>query len=70
MLSNNTNKGAHSKTDHSAVTMMTMTDSPKTHSYFPCSKWMNTETLISSLNASTKQLTLCVKLQVLHMKVE
>jgi hypothetical protein len=69
MLSNNTNKGdARSKTDHSVVTMMTMADSPQTSSYYPCGKWMNKETLILSLNVSTKQLALWVKLQVLQVK--
>jgi hypothetical protein len=49
--------------------MMTMADSPKTSSYYPLGKWMSRETLISSLNMSTKQLVaLWVKLQVLHVK--
>jgi hypothetical protein len=70
MLSNNTKEGVCSKTDHSVVTMMMMADSPQTSSYCPCGKWMNTETLVSSLNVSTKQLALGVKLQVLHVKAE
>jgi hypothetical protein len=43
-------------------------DSPQTSSYCPFGKWMNRETLILSLNVSTKQLALWVKLQVLHIK--
>jgi hypothetical protein len=67
MLSN-TNEGARSKTHISVVAMMTMADSPQNSSYCPFGKWMNKETLISSLNVSTKQLALWVKLQVLHIK--
>jgi hypothetical protein len=70
MLSNNTNKGARSKTVHSVVAMTTMVDSPQTSSYCSCGKWMNKETLVLSLNhVSTKQLARWVKLQVLHVKV-
>jgi hypothetical protein len=61
-------QGAHSKSDISVVTMMTMADSPQTSSYCPFGKWMNRKTLISSLNVSTKQLALWVKLQVLNVK--
>jgi hypothetical protein len=49
--------------------MMTIADSPQTSSYCPFGKWINRETLILSLNVSTKQLALWVKLQVLHVKV-
>jgi hypothetical protein len=55
MLSN-TNEGACSKTHISVVAMMMMADSPQTSSYCPFGKWMNKETLISSLNMLTKQL--------------
>ena len=66
----NTNEGARSKTHISVVAMTTMADSPQTSSYCPFGKWMNKETLVSSLNVSTKQLALWVKLQVSHVKAE
>jgi hypothetical protein len=50
--------------------MTMMADSPQTSSYCPFGKWMNKETLVSSLNVSTKQLALWVKLQVSHVKAE
>jgi hypothetical protein len=59
-------QGARSKTHISVVD--TMADSPQTSSYCPFGKRMNRETLISSLNVSTKQLALWVKLQDLHVK--
>jgi hypothetical protein len=63
-------RGARSKTHISVVAMSTMADSPQTSSYCPFGKWMNKETLVSSLNVSTKQLALWVKLQVSHVKAE
>jgi hypothetical protein len=51
-------QGARSKTHISVVTMMMMADSPQTSSYSPFGKWMKRESLILSLNVSTKQLAL------------
>jgi hypothetical protein len=68
VMIHSTNKGSHCSMNDSVVTMTRIVDSPQMSSYCPCGKWMNKETLISSLNVLTKQLALWVKLQVLHVK--